>query len=284
MLRSLLIVLLAGGLWGCSSGAAPASPSSGSPTQAPSTVVASPAATAAATPGASTTVEASDPRLGPVVVTVADGLRVRSLPRVSDDSIEHEPLLPVHTKLFVLDGPVTASGYTWYDVVALGSRTLPSGWVAAASRSGEPWLATAEFACPPVPTDFRALSALPPAVGVACFPRMPITVRARIVDCNCDVDGPTYVPVWFSIGKPRLLVEPDASHQPADVGLWFFLYVDPNGDHPEVLPSSGLVDVTGVFDHPAAAGCTSSGMDEHATPTNDCRLRFAVTRLATVGS
>ncbi len=281
----LLFILLVGGLWGCSSGAAPASPSNGVPTQAaPSTFIASPTATAAATPGASTTMETSDPRLGPVVVTVADGLRVRSMPRVSDDSIEREPLLSLHSKLVVLGGPVAASGYTWYDVAALGSRTLPNGWVAAASRSGEPWLATAEFACPPVPADFQALSALVPAVGVACFPRMPITVRTRIVACNCDVDGPSYVPTWFSVDPARLLVEPGASRAPTDVGQWFFLYLDPSGDHPEVLPDSGLVDVTGVFDHPSAAGCTSSGMDEQAAPSNDCRLRFALTRLAPIGS
>ncbi len=293
MRRLLFIVVLAGGLWGCSSVATPTSPSSGGPVRdrrpGPRRRSDEPASDrdpdcrrdARQVDGGGT----AGPRVGPVVVTVADGLRVRSLPRVSDDSILHEPVLPIHTKLFVLGAPVTASGYTWYDVVPLGSRTLPSGWVAAASRSGEPWLATAEFACPPVPTDFKALAALAPAVGVACFPRTPITVRARIVGCNCEVDGPTYVPAWFSVGNAPLLVEPSCF--PRTDGR------APSGSSststravttPRFCRRSGLVDVTGIFDHPAAAGCTSSGMDDHQTPTNECRLRFAVTRLAPVGS
>ena len=47
---------------------------------------------------------------------------------------------PRGTALYVLDGPVTASGYDWYNVAQLTSRTLPSGWVASTSRDGEPWI------------------------------------------------------------------------------------------------------------------------------------------------
>ncbi len=100
--------------------------------------------------------------VGTVVTTLADeGLRVRSEPRVSDDSEKYDPLLPPGTQLYVLDGPVSASGYAWYEVVPLTSRTLPSGWVASASRDGDPWIAAGVFDCPPVPTDFRSLEALP---------------------------------------------------------------------------------------------------------------------------
>ena len=99
--------------------------------------------------------------VGDVAVTVVDGLRVRSKPRVSDDSHKYEPLLPVGTPLYVLDGPVSASGYAWYEVAPLGSRSLPQGWVAAAGRSSEPWLAGGDFSCPPVPTDFRIPSGSP---------------------------------------------------------------------------------------------------------------------------
>src|SRR5215211_3269331 len=46
-----------------------------------------------------------------VVSTLAtDGLRVRSEPRVSDDSQKLQPLLPLGSRLYVLGGPVSASG------------------------------------------------------------------------------------------------------------------------------------------------------------------------------
>ena len=129
-----------------------------------------------------------------VALTVVDGLRVRSKPRISDDSQMYEPLLSVGTPLYILDGPVSASGYTWYEVALLRSGSTPQGWVAAASRSGEPWLAAGDFSCPAIPTDFRSLAALPPPVGLACFPRIPITVMARLISCNCDVDGASLTP------------------------------------------------------------------------------------------
>ena len=43
------------------------------------------------------------------------------------------------------------------------------------------------------------------------------------------------------------------------------------------------VEVTGIFDHPAALGCTLTEPDGEPVPTQDCRLAFAVTRLVTVG-
>jgi hypothetical protein len=248
------------------------------------TVTSSPTAIATARP---TATPASSPTPGKTladtaVVTVVDGVRVRSKPRVSDDSFKYEPLLPLGTPLYVLDGPVSASGYTWYEVVPLTSRTLHSGWVATASRSGDPWLAARDFACPPVPTDLRSLRALPSGVGLACFPRLPITVQARLIECNCEMDGPTYSPGWFGLGSGyKLLVEPEVTHPPADPGRWFILELDPAGQHPDVLPVSEVVEVTGFFDHPAAASCTFDP-DGEPVPTQDCRLQFAVTRLVTV--
>jgi len=152
--------------------------------------------------------------VGTTAATVVDGLRIRSKPRVADDSFKLEPLLPLGSQVYVLDGPISASGYAWYEVAPLGSRTLPQGWVAAGSRTGEPWLAPGNFRCPPVPTDFKSLAALPPAVGLACFPRTPITVVARLIECNCDIDGGWLTPGWFSLGTggPEMLVDaPDDS-------------------------------------------------------------------------
>lgn len=295
--RRTVIVLLSTVVFvaGCSSSSAslepspPTSPAAAStetlvPTVTP-TVTSSPTASATARPTATAASSTTPGRtlVDTAVVTVVDGVRVRSQPRVSDDSFQYDPLLPLGTPLYVLNGPVAASDYTWYEVVPLTSRTLHSGWVATAGRSGEPWLAARDFACPPMPTDLRSLRALPPSVGLACFARVPITVQARLIECNCEMDGPQYSPGWFGLGSGyKLLVEPDVTGPPADAAKWFILELDPAGQHPDVLPVGEVVEVTGIFDHPAAAACTGNvGVDDAPVPTQDCRLQFAVTRLVT---
>ena len=80
------------------------------------------------------------------MVTVTDRLRVRSQPRVSDDSVKYEPVLPIGTTLFVLDGPVSASGYTWYKVAPVSFAELAgpgNGWVAIADKDGQAWIGPA---------------------------------------------------------------------------------------------------------------------------------------------
>ena len=74
------------------------SPAGPSPAASPSGPAASPSSGAAAS------------LVNAVVVTVSDRLRVRSEPRVADDSIKYEPVLPLDTALFVLDGPVQRLG------------------------------------------------------------------------------------------------------------------------------------------------------------------------------
>ena len=289
-------------LGGCGAGATPSptpapTPALVSPSASPPpSTAASPAPTSTPTSSSATTANATatgsptDAFVGHVVDTLADeGLRVRSEPRVSDDSEKYDPLLPPGTQLYVLDGPVSASGYAWYEVVPLPSArpdleyresgTLPSGWVASADRDGEPWIEAGAFECPPVPTDIRSLAALPRAVGLACFPRVPITIAARLISCNCDMDGPGYDPSWFLLGSgsPDLLVEPGATTLPEDLADWFFLNLDPAGQHPDVLPIGQDVEVTGMFDHPAAASCTRTEPDGEPVPDQGCRLEFAVT-------
>jgi hypothetical protein len=226
--------------------------------------------------------------VGRVVKTLADeGLRVRSKPGTDASSRKYTPLLPLGTRLFVLDGPVEASGYSWYEVMPLSLvGSLPSGWVAVAGRDGEPWVEKARFNCPPVPTDLAALSALPAGVGLVCFPRVPITVRARVISCNCDFDGSWYTPSWFFLGSggAMLLVDPGVTSAPEDFLDWFVLNLDPKGEHPRKVPVGKVVEVTGVFDHPAAATCTRTEMDGEPVPSFGCRLAFAVTRLKVVGA
>jgi serpin B len=114
----------------------PSSPPAGSPalTPVPSIVQPAPSVSPSAAAGLKNT----------VVVTVSDRLRVRSQPRVSDDSIKYEPVLPIGTELLVLDGPVEGSGYTWYKVAPVSFPGLAGpgfGWVSSADKTGEAWIA-----------------------------------------------------------------------------------------------------------------------------------------------
>ena len=137
-LVALVVILLAG----C--GAPQPSAQSASPstlTGSPSPVTSGPPASPSAAPSA-----AYAPAIGSVAVTVSDRLRVRSEPRVSDDSTKYEPVLPVGTTLFVLAGPVSASGYTWYKVAPVSFAGLEgpgNGWVAIADKDGQPWVGPA---------------------------------------------------------------------------------------------------------------------------------------------
>ncbi len=294
---------------GCSSSSP--SPSVSSPPAPSSTQVpgpasswSSPAVSTATPPAVSSATPApsqgpSDPILRQVVVTVSDGLRVRSEPRVSDDSIKYEPVLPLGTELRVLDGPVSASGYTWYKVAPVSFVGLEGpgyGWVAMAGMDGEPWIALTErpdpmigFAkadCPPVPTDVQTLQRLPHGARLVCFSRVPITVRARIVPCYCSVMtlGNSIEPSWFDSGEsPLLLVEPSETDPPSDSGDWLTFTLDPAGRHPSGRYVGDIVEVTGMFDHPDAASCLLHTW-EFAIPVQSqgCRFDFAVTSLVAV--
>jgi hypothetical protein len=291
---ALVALLFASSLAGaCASSLAPASdrgtsnpPPSSSPRASLDSASPSGTSTPASSPARSAAAEPPPTAVtvpGVVTTLATDGLRVRSEPRVSDDSRKLQPLLPLGSHLYVLGGPVSASGYEWYEVVPLLSDDLPSGWVASGDRDGQPWIVTDDFACPPLPTDLRSLAALSPGVGLACFRRVPITVTARLIECNCDMDGPGYTPSWFLLGSgsPDLLVAPDVTAVPTDAGNWFVLNLDPKAERPKELPIGRIVEATGIFDHPAASSCTRTEMDGEPVPDHGCRLLFAVTRLVT---
>jgi hypothetical protein len=222
-----------------------------------------------------------------VAVVVADGLRVRSQPNVSDDSMKFDPLLSAGTTLYLLSGPVEGSGYSWYEVALVKGTGFEAGtgWVAAASRDGEAWLAPGSASCPAPPTDFATVEALTRGERLACFGGEPITIQARLVDCNCDLDGPSVEPRWFDHGgQPSVLVDPAMPGPPSYFDDALFLNLDPAGSHVDPLPLDSVVEITGMFDHPAARACMTGGLDEPFRPSHYCRFEFAVTSLKTASS
>jgi len=69
---------------------------------------------------------------------VTDGrLVIRTQPGMSADSAIFKTRIYPGQRVLTLEGPLEASGYPWFRV-RLG---VIEGWVAAASRDGEPWLA-----------------------------------------------------------------------------------------------------------------------------------------------
>ena len=119
---------------------------------------------------------------------MADDLRVRSQPGVSDDSKKLEPFLQPGDVVVVLDGPVQASDYDWYLVQAIQPDSdephNPFGWIAAASEDGVPWIGPASMDCPPLPETVEELGKIaneaPMYFEVTCFGGKDISFEARI--------------------------------------------------------------------------------------------------------
>ena len=169
--------------------------------------------------------------VGQVVTTLADdGLRVRpshasatTRRRVAAAAARHPAVRPrrpgVGLRLCLVRGrPDLRLG------PRSGSGTLPSGWVASAGRDGEPWIAAGDVRLSAAADRLPVPGGATPGVGLACFPRVPITVQARLISCYCDIDGAWYTPWWFTLNEtPLLLVAPDVTSAPPDMADWFGL-------------------------------------------------------------
>lgn len=208
MIRSLAVSLICLAVTGCA-GTFPALPPPGTPalTSAPT-----PRTTASPTPAATPVVI----ELDAVAVTVSDRLRVRSEPRVSDDSVMYEPVLPLGTELFVLDGPVDASGYSWFKVAPVSFMGLSGpgyGWVAAAGKDGEPWIAPSEGPAvglaiamtdtvrgPGALADARTIAAAINALGIDLHGRLLADPNLKLEDRNV-VFSPTSIAFALAMAR-----------------------------------------------------------------------------------
>ena len=153
--------------------------------------VTDPVATPRASPGPSATPKPGAFPAGSVVEVVVTGLRVRTAPTVDDAvSAKLEPLLGPGTQLQVIDGPVTADGYDWYLIQAIGFPHR--GWVAVADHDGAPWVEDQAALSSPAP-DFTAdeaalVAGLRTDAAVHCAPRrtdLPVLAVAG-VECRLE--------------------------------------------------------------------------------------------------
>ena len=128
---------------------------------------------------------------GALVDVAVRGLRVRTAPTVDNTkSAKLEPLLNTGAHLKVLDGPVRADGYDWYEIEALD---LPHrGWVAAADHDGNPWIldiAAARAAASFSPDEQALVDALRRDAAIGCEPRRTTMPSRSTAGVDCGLHG-----------------------------------------------------------------------------------------------
>lgn len=202
-----------------------------------------------------------------------DDLVVRTEPSVEDPATILDARLTDGDRVLAVEGPVSADGYDWYQVLPLrsGVRELPFGWVAAASRGGEPWMEPEQLECPGSPV-LDALVRMAPEERLSCFGGRTIEFTAGEVG-GCGVGGAPvdYQPTWlFGLGGCGFGL------RPGEIRLLLRF-------PPDVAQSYRPGDrIVGHFDDPASATCvaipTAPGVP---APSRDeavatCRTQFVV--------
>ena len=232
---------------------------------------------------------------------VTNDLRLRSKPGVSSDSKKLEPLLQKDELLVVVDGPVQASGYDWYQVQPVVSvdndiESAPFGWVAAADKDGEPWITPTTVSCPAAPEDAYGLTNLTDGVymfyGVTCLSGQELTITARLAasETGCGTEPQwTVEPTWFDGCRNEYFFLAPLEITEA---LYFPIFapgVDTSiaGGPEDEQSDWPVVEATGMFDHSAAKTCSNhTGYDPPGLPEPDpaqtilfCRAKFVVTSM-----
>jgi hypothetical protein len=202
---------------------------------------------------------------GQILEVVTTNLRVRSEPRVADDSALLEPKLQPGDRLVVLDGPVHANDYVWYRVWPIGSgaanRTaadLPRGWVAIADHDATPWASLGDPQCPSDDVDFRTLVGMHRFERLACFRDQGLSFLALLAG------GPESG--WLAVDELGDGVIGDNVEVASEAGAPF-----------ELADLAGqAVVLSGAFDRPADFECQPVPIDDPALAELTCRSTFVL--------
>jgi hypothetical protein len=203
--------------------------------------------------------------------------------------------LPMGSRSFVADGPVSAGGYQWALLVgpgippASGCATFPTteltcpvwfGWAAIADPvSGDPWFADDPSECPgPDTGDSRAIMMLGDVEALHCFSGdqlvLPGWLPAESLSEGCNgVESVSWL--VCETGAGTLFAARDEA-------VSIELYVDPTSDV-DLSATTGQVTVIGHVDHPAARSCRTAFVGHPDNPVLrevNCRARFVVDRIA----
>lgn len=179
--------------------------------------------------------------------------------------------------VYLLEGPVEADGYDWYLVATESEGTLywdAVGWVAAGDAEDD-WLVPRDVTCPAEPVELAdvTFTANSPLTVLYCLGGREIALRGYYTDPppgeplegDCVSEPAWLVCTW---GGHILRVEEGTW---AGDGNHLQLHLHP--DLGAMPPRPGWIEVTGQFDHPAAAECG----DEQPASDLSCRVAFVVT-------
>jgi hypothetical protein len=223
-----------------------------------------------------------------IAQVVTTDLVVRTGPGIGPSSEIHPTALDAPALVYVIGGPVSADGYEWYEVIPANLDYLPtgypgSGWVAARSREGEPWIGAVDVACPD-PSSLLDVVSLSELGTIACLGSETVTLEGTFAGCMDTLDG---TPIIFAQGWPfgtLCMVTPD--------GLRSDVLLNPGelivrSDGSVALSDADIgsrVRVTGHFDDAAARSCSFAG-DAPVPPRFPvvlCRAQFVGTDLAAI--
>jgi hypothetical protein len=267
----------------------------------------SPASSTSTTPTASPSPAAGAIAIDGLAKSTVDGLRVRATPGTAGTQLG---TIDTGAMGFVLAGPVSADGYAWYQLSALG---LPSsagceppflttpfncpdwlGWVAA-GQPGQPWLEATTLPCPASPMNLDAivLNAAPgprtPLERLACYGSTAITVRGwwpQIPDgaglgglCGPPVKPNPFWLVCQNLNYNELVISESECFE--CVGMK--VSIDP-ATGVTMPPRGQWVEVVGHLDDPAARDCapTAAGGGDPVQVVLTCRTEFVLEAVAPV--
>lgn len=266
--------------------ASPSAAPSASETESPS---ASPSPAPAEAPSAAIAVDT-------VVRTTVAGLRLREEPTTGAASLG---TLSNGAQSYVVGGPVSADGYTWYLLSGLGLPQYSGcagpmstdpwecpvwfGWVSAGSPEGDAWLAENDPDCPSWPevVNHGIIPGVQRIAYLACFgdEARSLTGFYPLIPDDAGLGGACAgVPDGLSWIACNLGYEHINPSQADPFGSGFVLSVDPQA---VAMPDRGQwVRVTGRFDHPAADDCTFG--EPALRSMLQCRAEFVVERAEVV--
>lgn len=240
-----------------------------------------PSQAVSAPPIASPSSDAGPLSRDPIWRVVVTELVVRTEPGVFDSATMLPARLTVDDRVLIVAGPVVADGYEWVQVLPIrpdALRERPFGWVAAASRDGEPWLEREDLACPDPEDETAALLALAPEERLACYGGQSIVIRAPAGGCGAGGGFPvSYEPSWL-MGESGC----GLGVEPGQIAL--MLRTPPGASY--VLDQGPQLVVRGHFDDPAAATCVARANYPGVTPPSQteavalCRTQFVVEAVA----
>jgi len=293
-----IIVFLAG----CAAPKAGSDPT-GNPTDTPQPSLTASATASPSEPTASASPAAPTIRVDSLAKSTVDGLTVRATAGTAGTQLG---TIDTGQLGFVVAGPVSADGYTWYQLAALGLppnagceppvRTTPFscpdwlGWVASGQSGGPAWLAATTLPCAASPMNLEALFNGPASLGsrtplerLACYGSTSIRVRGwfpKIPD-NAGLGGTCgpASPVWWLVCV-GLTYNGLVASESAGFGTGIEVAIDP-ATGVTMPPRGQWVEVVGHLDDPAARNCAPSTMRVFGD-VRTCRTDFVAESVSPV--